>query len=255
MNNILKIVALVSVVAALAACAQKPNQVKPPPTQKATGDGLDPLKDKSAADVLKLKYKTLFVVCDLKAVEAERPVPANAVADSLSIDPPPTSTPPPAPPIAQPVVDGLKLTYDLKEQVKADESLSKSVTAQMKSADGKTTVFVAIRPVDFQEIVPAVKVGSIVRLRKHSPGIAILASLNDVANAAVKIELAESVPLDTVLNPATESAVQTKLVLGCKLEGEIVDGFKDQNIDINCANTNPPEEQKALFKANCPQPQ
>lgn len=257
MNSVLKTVAVFSVIAALAACAQKPNVVKPAPNAPAKQDGLDKLQGLSAADTLKAKYKSLSVNCELKAVDT--PVAANAVAAAVESSDPTT----PPPPVPQPVVDGLKLSYDIVEQAKADATLSKVLKATMKSADEKTIVSLILKPVEFVDN-SSERAGSVVRLRKHSPTLVILASVNDATddlsktiNPVVPVQLSESAPLDTVIRSSTAGNVKTDLVLGCKLEGEIVDTYKNQNMDIDCAtdaDKEPTEERKAAHKANCQPP-
>ncbi len=261
MNNILKTVALASVVAALAACAQKPNQDKPALTATAKTDGLDVFQDKSAPFILKEKYKTLSATCKLTAVETTLPqaevLPPNAVAVSAE-GTDPGATPPPPPPVPQPVVEGLNLSYDLKAQAAADADLKKVLKATMKSADEKTIFSLFLKPLEF---IPnsSEKVGPIIRLRKHSPRLAILVSVNDATddlsktiNPAVVILLNESAPLDTVVRTSTTGNVRTDLVMGCTLAGEMAKPeYKNQNLDLDCSKE-PTEELKAVYKANCP---
>lgn len=257
MNNTLKTVVVISVVAALAACAQKPGSkaaATPPP--QAQGDGLDKLAKLSSADLLKEKYSSLAATCEVKAVDT--PIPPAPVAPPKSPapvaaeieNPNPTPTPPAAPPVVQPVVTGLKFVYDVKAQAAADATLSKVMPATLTSVDGKTVISLQIKPVLFSLTSLADRVKSIVRLRKHYPTLDILASVNGSPNLA-HVQIVESIPGDTVIATSSTATLKTDLVMGCKLEGVIAKPeYQNQNLDINC-DIPALDGQKAEYAANC----
>lgn len=249
MNNILKSVIAFSVVAALAACAQKPGQKpKSQPQAQAQNGGVDKLASKPSGDVLAEKYKTLAANCELKPAAA-------AVDESVAVTDPAAPTDEPAPelppPVPQPVVNGLRLSYDVKEQARIDSSMKKTLTADLQPEDRNLKVSLALRPVDFES--PQVEaVGSLRRLRKHSPYMIIFANVSQVAAdgtvgepAVTFMKLRESVQSDVALNGSN-------LVLSCMLQGEIAKPeYKNQNLDIDCANQNPPDELKEIYRATC----
>lgn len=245
MNNILKTFAVLSTVAALAACQKAPDRSKATPPPQITGQGVDKLANKPARDVLADKYRTLVATCELNSTTAVKPASEGSVVSTEPVTPAPE-----LPPVPQPVLNGAKLSYDVKEQARIDASMKKTLTVNMQPADTRVSVSLALRPVEFE--TPQVEaVGSIRRLRKHSPIMIIFAHVSqaavdgaDTAPTDTFIKLRESVPVDTVL--------PGNLVLSCMLAGEIAKPeYKNQNLDIDCANQNPPEELREIYRANC----
>jgi predicted small lipoprotein YifL len=252
MNNILKTFAVLSTVAALAACQKAPNKKPQPQAQaQAQNGGVDKLASKPSGDVLAEKYKSLSATCELRAATAAEATPVDSVADANPVPPPATEPAPEVPPVPQPVVNGLNFSYDVKEQARIDSAMKKTLKVTLQPADAGLKVVLALRPVEFDS-PPVEAVGSIRRLRKHSPYMAVFADVSQVAAdgtvgepTVTFIKLRESIQEHQLL-------AGSNLVLSCMLSGEIAKPeYKNQNLDIDCTNLNPPEDQREFYRANC----
>lgn len=127
----------------------------------------DVLKGKSKAEVLKTKYKSLALNCNLNS---EKITKGQLEFETSSTS---TTPPPPAEPVTNPRENSIN--YDLKLQQLVDRELSKEVTGLLTAAkDGQVlNVKLTFRPISFQEALN-VDINKKKYLMKHTPVISYL---------------------------------------------------------------------------------
>lgn len=124
---------------------------------------IDVLKDKSKAEILKMKYHELKATCNLVAIKATQ----DQIA-SFSTELTPPSVPPSENPVKNPTEGSL--TFDLKLQQLVDKELAQDVKSTVTiSLDRKTLIAeVTFKPVVFQEFVN-LEINKKKYIMKHSP--------------------------------------------------------------------------------------
>lgn len=134
----------------ISSCSKDEGGKTPNPDANNKPQVKDVLKDKTKAEVLKIKYKELKAICHFKAVKAVR----SQVVDEATAADIETML---ATPVADPVTNPSKNTvsYDIKAQQLVDNDLSKTVTTKLAIAiENKNAVAdITFMPLTFLEAI------------------------------------------------------------------------------------------------------
>lgn len=163
MKIIIELLKLSSIVLILTACSQNGDTGS---QEKAKFDNkpsvIDVLKGKTKAEVLKIKYKDLRAMCNLKTEKITRGQKLNYTSELIS------ETANPTQPISNPEVN--VVVYDLKLQQEVDKDLTEEVKAELTtSVDGKSLKLeINFKPVEILETLNVRRNGK-KYIMKHTP--------------------------------------------------------------------------------------
>lgn len=258
MKSVINFAKLLAVVVLVTSCAYENDPGLQRKTANPKQADSDILADKTAAQKLEMKYKTLKAECALSSSPVL--VPASLlVSDAADIRPPV---------LRNPVVnEGKKTTIDFLAQLAVDAKLEKEITGatmveEIKSEDGtlvsKATLTLVVKPLTFEKNIN-LKVGSVVWVMKHSPKLEVVATI-DVAGAnsgndVDTVTFNEQIPTKFKLLTTGSGSSALYHEIECNLKGEVVpekEDLKDQWITVDCAQPAPTTgPEKAVYAASC----
>ena len=262
MKVLLNTIKLISVLALVSSCAYEPDPGLTPKDAKAGQLDNDPLKGKTASDILKIKYSSLKAECTLTRVEKMDDPADPVVPEEIQTVEGVT------PPVAPVLNEGPKTTIDFKLVAAADDTLSKPIEdaqlilGDMNSGEGGILKLV-INPVSFKDNL-TLKMGTKVYVMKHSPELS--GKFNYAYNNGTTIgynegeftALQEKVEFNKLVYK--EEVVASKKtfehMLSCMMSSEVDpknETVKNQWISVDCTVKPEPAqvEETKVYEANC----